>query len=265
MSFRSFLGTKDFRNTLVRILLIYAFAVVIAWLFLWWYTDHGKQVTVPDLRGKNIAEAAEELNTLGVQYLVIDSLFDEKESGGKIIEQSPAPGSSVKEGREIFLTIYRYQPPMEKINIEEGESAQVAIIKLKNKGVNYEIKYVPNNSMVGSVISLTHRGKKLRKDELVPRGDKVFLQIGISDNGKVDIPNLIGLNYKQVIQLLDSLNLTPQAHFVTDVSAADSTLLRVCRQMPEPDGGVMGISPGEFIDFWLNDGPCSPDSTNNND
>jgi beta-lactam-binding protein with PASTA domain len=262
MSFSKFIKTPDFRKHGLRIVLVYVGLIVLSWMFLSWYTGHGQQVSVPDLRGMTVEQAREVLAERSLELLVIDSIFDEKAKGGTIVEQSPVPESQVKEGREVFLTIFRFQPPMETIGIEEGDFAQVALIKLRNKGVKYEVKYVPNNSMVGSVVSISYRGKKLRATDQVPRGETVVLSIGESDNEKVQIPNLVGMSYAQAIAQLDSLNLMPQPHFENNpLTAQDSSACRVCRQLPAFNPGDPGVSPGRFVDFWLSNTPCAADTT----
>lgn len=261
MSFRQFIKTPDFRKHGFRIVLVYVGAIVFSWLFLWWYTGHGEQVSVPDLKGLPLEQAAEALEARGLSYLVIDSVFDEHGKGGVVMEQSPSPESAVKEGREVFLTIYRYQPPMEVVNIDEGDFAQVAVIKLRNKGIKYDIKYVPNNSMVGSVVSITYKGKRVKKNDAIPRGVTVVLTIGESDNEKVQIPDLSGMYYTQALALLDSLHLMAQPHFENNpLTAQDSAACRVCRQLPEYNPANPGVSPGHFIDFWLSNEPCVADS-----
>lgn len=265
MSFGQFIRTPEFRSNALRIVLVYAGVIVLSWLFLWWYTGHGEQVSVPDLKGMTLQEAETTLSSRGLHYLVIDSVYDEAGKGGVIMEQSPPPESQVKEGREVFLTVFRYKPPMETVNIEEGDFAQVAIIKLRNKGIKYDIKYVPNNSMVGSVIGLTYKGKKVRKNDQVPRGETVVLTVGESDTGTVQIPNLTGKTYAEALALLDSLHLSAQPHFENNpLTAQDSAICRVCRQLPAYNPGDPGVPPGRFVDFWLSDTPCTADTTQTN-
>lgn len=258
MSFFKYVISKDGRRQLFRVALAYAAIIAVLWGLLWWYTDHGEQVSVPDLKGMSLEQAITTLGGKNLEYLVIDSIYDEEAIAGNIIDQSPVPDSKVKEGRKIFLTVYRHLPPMERINIKEGEFAQVAIIKLKNKGIKYELRNIPNNSMVGSVLHITYKGKRLNPDDMIPRGEKVILSIGIADNASIQLPNLSGLNYYEAMALLDSLNLMGQGIFEPEaITAQDSSNYRVCRQNPAFDPDAPPIEPGRIIDFWLYNGPCT--------
>lgn len=263
MGFFGFIKSKEGKRIALRLIGIYFGVVVAVWIFLWWYTDHGKQVAVPDLTNLTIQEATALLDEKDLSILIVDSIYDRKSKGGTIVEQSPAPESKVKEGRQVFVTVYRVVPPQEIVNISEGDFAQVAIIKLKNKGLDFETKYVPNNSMVGSVISITYKGRKLKSGDSVPRGDKVVLTVGVATEESVRIPNLQGLSYFQAMTVLDSLNLMGQAFFMYEVqSSADSAVGRICSQDPAFDPEAPGVTPGRIIDFRLFNTPCTDTTAN---
>lgn len=261
MSFFGYLKSKDGKRSLLRLLGVYAIVTILVMIFLWWYTDHGQQVSVPNLSGMTVEEAKAALDDLSLEVLVIDSIYDKKAKPGTVLEQSPAPEQKVKEGRAVFLTIYRILPPQETINIKEGDFAQVAIIKLKNKGIEFDVKYVPNNSLVGAVISVTYKGKRLKPGDQIARGNKVVLSIGTSADETVVVPDLRGLSYEGAMTLLDSLNLMGQAFFMYDIqSSADSAVGRICEQDPAYDPEAPGVAPGRIIDFRLYSEPCSTDS-----
>lgn len=257
MGFLKYLFTREGLKQLAKVVLVNAVLLVILWFGLGWYSDHGEYITVPDVRKMALLDGSQLLDERGLTSLVVDSIYDEKSQGGVIVEQSPAPESKVKQGRQVFLTIYRYQPPMERISIEEGEYARVAFIKLQNKGIKYEVKYVPNNNMVGSVVSITHRGRTLRPGDQIRRGEKVMISVGEAAEGVVYLPNLTGLSYFEAMSVLDSLNLMGQGFFEPGaISRQDSALYRVCRQDPEYSEDALPVRPGRLIDFWLSNGPC---------
>jgi len=260
MSFFKFTVSKEGRKHILRIALVYAGIIAILWGLLRWYTDHGEQVSVPDLKGMTFNDAAAALESRNLEYMVVDSIYDENAVAGAVLDQSPAPESKVKEGRKIFLTVYRMQPPMEKLNIKEGEFAQVAIIKLKNKGIKFDLKNVPNNNMVGSVVHITYNGKKLKPGDLIARGEKIILSVGVADNASIQLPDLQGLTYYRAMEILDSLNLMGQGIFEPEAkSTQDSANYRVRRQNPAYDPEAPPLEPGRIIDFWLSDQPLIQD------
>jgi beta-lactam-binding protein with PASTA domain len=261
MGLFKFAWSSEGKKILVKILAVYIVLGISVWLFLAWYTDHGEQISVPDLSGMSIEQATAALDERELTLLVVDSIYDRKGKGGLVVSQEPKAESKVKDGRQIFVTVYRKLPPQETINIEEGDFAQVAIIKLKNKGIDYTAKEVPNNSMVGAVLSITHKGKRLKPGDKIGRGEKVVLSIGVSTQTDVRIPNLKGMSYTSAMAVLDSLNLLGQAFFMYDVqSSSDSAVGRVCDQDPAFDPEAPGVSPGKLVDFKLYNTPCSEDT-----
>lgn len=261
MSLIKFTFSREGRKILIKILAMHIVVVAGIWLFLAWYTDHGQQISVPDLSGKNVEEALRVLEERQLELLVVDSIYDRNGKGGLIVSQDPRPESKVKEGRQIFVTVYRKLPPQETINIQEGDFAAVAFIKLKNKGIEYSVTEVPNNSLVGAVISITHKGRRLKPGDHIARGEKVNVSIGVATEMHVQVPDLRGLSYYQAMAKLDSLNLLGQAFFMYDVqSSSDSAVGRVCGQDPVYDPEAPGVPPGKLVDFKLYNTPCSEEN-----
>lgn len=265
MSFRKFLTTTEFRKTVFKIVLVYSGVLILSWFLLNWYTDHGKFVSVPELRGKSLQEAIATLEERDLGHLVIDSIYDRKATPGEVVDQSPGAESQVKEGRQVFLTIYRFSPPMETVNIKEGDYAAVAMIKLQNKGIECDTVYEDNNTFAGSVIRVIHRGRKIKPETQIARGDRLTLVIGRAVSGKVIVPDLRGLTCKEVEMMLDTMNLICNCKFepmITEPTSQDSVTYRVCRQDPEHDP-VIGTTAGRIVDIWLYNTPCPADTSSN--
>lgn len=264
MSFFSYIKSASFFKTLLRIGVLYIVLVALSWFALKWYTDHGEYVSVPDLRGMKLSDAITSIEDRNLEYLVIDSVYDSKASPGIILEQNPSAESQVKEGRQVFLTIYRLSPPMEKIGVKEGDFASVAMVKLAGKGIEYDTLYEDNNLMVGSVIRVVVNGKKISSPEFeVPRGSMVKLIIGRAASSRITVPDVYGMTCEQAEALLETMNLICNCRFerISGVpTAQDSTSYRVCRQDPEanPD---LGVTPGRIVDVWLSNTPCPRDTT----
>jgi len=263
MSVKEFVRTKDFGKHLLRILGVYLVVVLLIWLYLAWYTDHGEFISVPEVRGMTIDEAAQSIEDRDLKYVIVDSIYSENAQGGTIMEQSPSPESQVKEGREIFLTTYRVSPPLETINIEEGEYAQVALIKLHNKGIKVRKVEEPSNQMIGAVIKITYKGKKLKADSQVKRGEEVVMHIGVSANEQVLVPNVVGMSLDSAMAAIEQAELIVGLTIVSSPlsSKADSLAARICTQSPAHSGGTY-VPKGQIIDLWISVGPCDTDSLN---
>ena len=266
MSFRTYIKSPEFRKTLLRVVVVYLCFMALIWFFLNWYTDHGEFITVPELKGMKLEEAAAALDERDLNYLVIDSIYDKKATPGSVMDQSPVAESQVKDGRQVFLTIYSFSPPLERLGVKEGDFAQVAMIKLNNKGIEYDTLYEDNNTYAGSVIKVTYKGRRTSPEDMIPKGEKVKLVIGRAVRTKSIVPDLHGLTCKQAEILLDSLNFVCNCRFEPEISfasAQDSASYRVCRQNPEHDP-ILGASPGRIVDLWLYNTPCPVDTTNQN-
>ncbi|MDZ4823994.1 MAG: PASTA domain-containing protein [Flavobacteriales bacterium] len=263
MPFLQFAKTKDFRKHLLRIVLVNLVIVLLIWLYLRWYTDHGEFVSVPDLKTMSLEEAAKSLEERDLNYMIVDSLYNEGEKGGTVFSQSPEPESKVKEGRKIFLKVYSMLPPMEKINIEEGEYGAVALIKLRNKGMKVTAKEEDNNTFVASVIRVMHQGRRIKAGEELPRGSDVTVFIGRATHSKVVVPNLVGLGLDSLQLQLESAHLLLGNiifDFPESPSVSDSSLARTCRQDPAHDP-ELPVAPGTFVDVYLSTQPCVADTT----
>lgn len=259
----SFIKSTSFRKAALGIALTYAILLLGSWFWLQWYTDHGEYVSVPDLKGMTTEDAIRALQERNLDYLVIDSIYDRKATPGSVFDQSPTFESQVKEGRQVFLTIYRLSPPMEKLGIKQGDYATVAMIKLRNKSIDFDTLYEDNNTLANSIIRVTQRGKSLKATDEVARGSKVLLVIGRAASDKIIVPDFTGMTCLQARSILDTLRLECNCRFEPEISSPtpqDSSTFRVCRQDPIHDP-ERGTSAGRIVDLWLYNTPCAPDST----
>lgn len=74
-------------------------------IFLNFYTKHGQSEIVPSLKGFTLEEAADMLDRHNLRFEIIDSTYVREKKLGTIIEQNPAPNTTVKPGRSIYLII----------------------------------------------------------------------------------------------------------------------------------------------------------------
>jgi beta-lactam-binding protein with PASTA domain len=65
----------------------------------------GRQVTVPDIRGLEDREALAMLDRMGLRAEVVDEHFSIEYPESTVADQSPLPGSIVKQGRKVLVTM----------------------------------------------------------------------------------------------------------------------------------------------------------------
>ena len=78
------------------------------------FTHSGEVVVVPVLEGLSGDEAMEELATLGLQGVIVDSIY-RADSEGVVVDQEPAVSRVVKPGRIIYLTTSMKAQPQREV------------------------------------------------------------------------------------------------------------------------------------------------------
>lgn len=76
-----------------------------AWIFIGIYTHHGEEIEVPNVCGVDENVARKKLEALGLQAEVSDTGFVHSAAPFAVLEQSLKPGTKVKPGRTVLLTI----------------------------------------------------------------------------------------------------------------------------------------------------------------
>jgi beta-lactam-binding protein with PASTA domain len=261
MSFVKFIKSKYGRRNIALIIGANVLLFLVVLFVLKIYTRHDEAILIPDLKGKSDAEARAILEDLGLEMVVTDSLFLTEAAPGTVRDQSPKAGSAVKGGRIIFISIFKKTPPMVPINVKEGDHVQIASLRLSNKGIKFQVQYAPNNSMIGVVMKIEHNGRELKFGELLEHGQTVVLTVGEGIKTTVPVPNLFGMSYNDVMNLLTNLNLSGQGFFEPAAfTLEDSAAYHVCRQDPKYSAESMPLAAGRFVDFWLSREPCTIDT-----
>ena len=156
-------------------------AVTALWFWMDHFTQHGIEVEVPNVKGKLVADAEYELGIARLTPVRIDSTYKENLPAGTVLEQLPASGSHVKEGREIYLTINSTQvPTLAMPDIADNCSLREAEAILKAKG----FRLTPNEYTEGDkdwVLGVKCRGRNVAAGERVPIDAPVTLVVGNSD------------------------------------------------------------------------------------
>ena len=229
------------------------------------YTDHSEHVEVPDVKGISIESAGDMLSEVGLNYVLIDSVYSPKGIGGSILEQNPPALARVKRNRDIYLTIYRSTAPTEELKVKEGMAEGVAEIILKNKGIRFEKTYESNQVLAGLVVKVKKDKETLKPNSRIMRGEKVTLVVGKGSEEKVGIPSLKGLSLDSAEKVLQQARLTLGYPFYEGelFTLEDSMQCTVQGQAPNPTSGKK-VLVGTPIDLYLKiklEEPTPPDTT----
>ncbi len=136
-----------------------------------WVTRTGN-VEVPDLVGMDQDEAGEQLRRLGLRMRTDTSLPSREFQEGTVISQNPLPGSVVKRGRRVAVTL---SAGIKRVVIPdlEGEEGEHGRAMLRKLGLGVRIVTVETTDMEAGYII----GTRPRAGAEVTVGDTITLII----------------------------------------------------------------------------------------
>lgn len=183
MSFRKYLTSKVFVAQVLAALVVVA---AIAFLFFHWITfitNHGDEITVPNLAKMNEEQIEQKLDELDLDYQIIDTV-DYNPSFPKltVVQQEPTAGSKVKGGRTIYVKLNASTFKMVAVPDLIEKTYRQAVPTLKAIGLQEgTIKYIP---YIGKdmVLEMWMNGKKIKPGIKVLKASKIDLVLG---DGKV--------------------------------------------------------------------------------
>ena len=115
MSLKRFLTSRTFFINLLLAVVLVIILLFVTMSRLKSYTHHGDFYTVPLFSGMTLEQAEELAHDHKMKVQVIDSIYSKFNDPGTVVEQVPAPGKHVKEGRLIYLTMNALEP--EKVQL----------------------------------------------------------------------------------------------------------------------------------------------------
>ncbi|WP_072531898.1 PASTA domain-containing protein [Bacteroides ilei] len=181
VTFKEFFSFKNNRFFWLNIIgmIVAVFAIVMGTLF--WldrYTHHGESYVVPDVKDKTVAQAEILLKEQHMQGIVVDSSYVKNMPFGIILDQTPAGGMRVKEGRTIYLTINTNRVPLVKIpDLIDNSSARQAEAKLRAMDFQLTEPELVSGEQ-DWVYGIKYKGRSLMAGDKVPHEALLTLCIG---------------------------------------------------------------------------------------
>jgi beta-lactam-binding protein with PASTA domain len=238
---KQFFWSKTFLFSSLGIAGIYAGILFGTMRYLDTYTNHGQEVSVPNLVGLSSVEAKLKLEKLGLSYEILDSMYRPKQPNGIVIEQMIDPTAvskvHVKSNRVIGLRLSKNKELTEMPDLLFDE-VEFAKGKLTSRGFSCNIEYEPTIEADGSVLEQKFEGLMIDAGTRSPKGSEITLVVGRSEIGVLlELPNLVGMNY------LDAMNLIQTKGF-----QSFSTICNNCESKSDTlNAVVFGQSP-EFYE-----------------
>lgn len=142
------------------------------------YTHHGETVTVPNVKHKQFSDAENILNAANLEIVVGDTGYVKSLPPDCILDQSIQPGSVVKTGRIIYVTVNASSTPTITLpDIIDNSSLREALAKLSAMG----FKLGPPEFIPGErdwVYGVIVNGKHVVSGDKIAIDDVVIIQVG---------------------------------------------------------------------------------------
>lgn len=257
---------NEVKKLLIHLAGACALVIGISWIILeWldWYTRHGEEMPAPVVEGLTLDSAMALLDSVGMRWEVIDSVFSDTLKPHQVVKQSPAPGTPIKKGRKFYLIVNASAPPL--ISVPDLIDLPLEIAKKRLEAAGFrlgEVRFKPDIAHMVVLEQLVD-SQAVAPGTFLPYGSTIDLVVGFSsDTGAVEVPLLVCLRFAQartslmrsvlspgaIMVMLDSANSIPadSAHFLQGV--LDTFF--VYSQYP-PHSKIQRVPPGTPVDLYL--------------
>jgi beta-lactam-binding protein with PASTA domain len=248
---RAYLRSKDFRYTAVAILVFFGIMLLVAFLWLKWYTHHGQELELPDYTGYQYEEAVRHAKKKKFRMSIQDSVHILNKPGGEIIKQNPDPGTLVKQNRMIYVTITKRSPDkivsgrlpeMYGKNYDRKKRELAEHFQIQSRIT--DTRFDPGEP--GQILEVRYKGQVLidargrNNDVQIEKGDVLDFVISTTGGGKVEIPNLVCKTYEEAQFLLENLGLKV-GRLTEDGAVPSLQTAYIVAQDPPADGSIIDM------------------------
>lgn len=173
-------------NLLAMVLVVIALAIGVNY-GLKIYTHHGEGIKVPKIEGMSFTNARNLILEDGLNIMVADSGYNKKLPANCVLAQNPGPGTLVKSGHTIYVTVNSPSSPAFSIpDLVDNSSYREAEAKLAAIG----FKLLPPKLVPGEkdwVYGILCRGRRVAAGDMISIDLPLTLMIG---NGEYDTDDM---------------------------------------------------------------------------
>ena len=240
------------RNLLGALVVVVAL-VVCAMIFLNVVTKHNQELIVPDLSNLTLEEASAVAEAAQMRIDVTDSVFVRRMKRGAVYRQNPVPGSKVKSGRRIALTINAVNAKEITMPNLIGYSTRQAKVELLSRGLVLGKLIYVQDMATNNVLRQLRGFKEIAPGTMVESGTVINLVVGLNSTDNVTfVPYLGGLRNMSAVEAVHdhSLNVGELVFDDTVKDYEDSLNAVVYRQVPEACDTI-AVGMGESVNLYL--------------
>jgi|SRR6266849_658604 len=171
---------------------------------------HGREVSMPNLVGRNVGEAGQILRSKGLLLGVADRVYSDVPIN-QVVRQTPPPGMQMKVSQQAHVVLSLGQRQLE-IPPLQGSTLRVSRIELLRTGL--QVGEVTNLTMANPPVdTVVQQNPVPGKNAATPRVD-VLVSAGGREAAYV-MPYFIGSNEADVQRRLDQANLKHKINYVS--------------------------------------------------
>lgn len=250
----NYVWSKNFAIHFGLIILIYVVGIYTLKGCLSYSTSHGEKIEVPNLVGKNQNNLKNLLAESGLEFEVLDSIYDPSKVEGTILAQDPEATATsrvhVKSTHVIKVRVSKRTQLVEMPALVD-KSQRFAATVLKSRGFKYRLEYKPSMEAHGAVLEQRYKNKPVKGGERLPIGSTIVLVVGRDEAGvPQELPDLYGLTIEEArARVARMSNMAFQPICPGCITKADSMATRVETQSPDFTEGAV-ISSGTTITVY---------------
>ena len=170
---------------------------------------HGREVTMPNLVGKNVSEASKTLQSRGLVLRVADRIYSDQPIN-VVLRQTPTAGLLMKVSQQAHVVLSLGQRQLQ-IPLLEGNSLRASRVELLRQGLQVgEVSAVTMPDQPADAIVL--QNPKPGAGAATPRVD-VLISQGPKEASYV-MPHLVGLNEAEAQRRLDQAQMRRKVNYV---------------------------------------------------
>ena len=249
---------KEFPGKWVLKHLTAAAAIVVALvigavIFLNLVTKHGQELVVPDLSNLTIEQADSVAVAHEMVVDVTDSVYVKRMKRGAVYRQNPAPGSKVKSGRRISLTINAKNAKQITMPNLVGLSMRQAKAELLSRGLLLGKLIYVQDLATNNVLKQIYQNSEIEPGTMIDSEASIDLEVGLNGTDFVTyVPDVIGLKRMSAVDAVNdnSLNVKGLCFDRTVKNYEDSLNAMVYKQMPEPSDSIH-VNMGSDVTLYL--------------
>lgn len=204
-------------------------------IFLKLVTKHNHELVVPDFTNMPLSEAERLAEESHLRLEVTDSVYIKRMARGHISRQNPEPGSHVKKGRRILLTINSVNPQMVDMPDLVGYSLRQAKTEIISSGLTVGKLIYREDIATNNVLAQMVGRDTIAPGVKVETDTPIDLVLGMNITDTVTyIPNVMGYKLMLAKDLLqdNSLNIKKISFDETVLDYSDSLNAMVYQQIP---------------------------------